>query len=352
MRPKNSFIRGLSLCLALGLAACASGGNRGRGVQAGTDASIDSDAGTMDGDMMDAAPDGDIDDAGSLDAAMPDGDANAPDGSSSDAGSSDGGQHDGGPSDGGSADAGDGAAVDAGLPDVSPADALTYAHSETTLFSFDPRDNSVSVIGNFTYADGRPGQAALSDIAVNQRGHIYGCDSDSVYLVHPGTAKLTKWVSFTAPAGEPFNALTFVPQGALRAGYEALVGVTQDGQFYEIDLTTGQVTRLGQYSDDLVSAGDILSVEGKGTFALVHMGNIGSDFLTRINLSTGEATIVGATGFDGLDGLAYFDDTLYAFSNNGSVIRLNGFDGTGVVIRSGISGGMFVGGGVMTRPAP
>jgi hypothetical protein len=131
-----------------------------------------------------------------------------------------------------------------------------------------------------------------------------------------------------------------------------LVGGASNGTYFRIDPVTGRSTRLGQLhrgNTTYALSGDLVSVAGAGTYATVRAidATTGShDQLATVNLASGALAIVGSTGFDRIDGLAYYRSTLYGFTLDGEFILINTF--TGVGTRVSMPAPQFYGAGVTT----
>ena len=235
-----------------------------------------------------------------------------------------------------------------------PADAsyddnvVVYAHSASTLFSFDPRTNTVTRIGDFAVA-GAFITPDMTDLAVDHSGHVYTCSYDAIYSVNATTAAATQLVSLSGLASGNFNGLTFIPVGVLDSTQEVLVGATSNGEFYRVDLSSGAVTMIGQYSDGYGSSGDIVSVGGAGTFATVTRGDLDTNLLVRVDVTNGHVTPIGTgIGFVNIYGLGYWRNRLYGFDNSGNLIDINIDTGVGTLISSTTGADSYYGAGVTT----
>lgn len=237
--------------------------------------------------------------------------------------------------------------VDANLPDST----IVYAHSAHTLYALDPRTNALTSIGDFTFAD-HSATPAMNDLAVNQAGIIYACSGTAIYTVNPDTVITTQLGTLSLPSGVTFNGLTFVPVGVLDPSSEVLVGAAGDGSYYRINPTTGNSTLVGHYSGGYVSSGDIVSVNGAGTFATVRMSSSDTeDRLVLLNPATGQTTLVGSgIGFRGVYGLGYWRARLFGFTSTGQLIQIDVSTGVGTLVADPASTGtdQFYGAGVTT----
>ncbi|MCZ7679477.1 MAG: hypothetical protein M5U28_12225 [Sandaracinaceae bacterium] len=108
-----------------------------------------------------------------------------------------------------------------------------------------------------------------------------------------------------------------------------LVGATNDGVYYEVDRDDASATPLGAYPDGWGSSGDIVSVDGLGTFATLRRSDFPTDVLARILFASDGSSVVtvigpiesDTEGFTQIFGLGYWGRNLYGFTNRGQLIR-------------------------------
>lgn len=235
-------------------------------------------------------------------------------------------------------------------PDAGPVEdeVLVYAHSAGTLFAFDPRALTVTPIGAFRLPDGSQAPQ-MTDLAVDSAGMIFTCGRTALYRVDATTAVATHVADFDLPTGVEFNGLTFLPAGALDPASEVLVGATDAGDYYRVDPATGATTLLGTYSNGYVSSGDIVSVEGAGTFATVKRDDLTTDLLVRLDPRTGTATRIGeGIGYSRLFGLGYWRSRLFAFHADGQLVEIDILTGQGTLVSTTTGTDQFWGAGVTT----
>jgi hypothetical protein len=233
-------------------------------------------------------------------------------------------------------------------------DVLIYAHSRDTLFTFSPDTTTVTRIGTFTQSGGGVAPEML-DLAVDAEGVVLTCSQDSLFEVDPETATVTRIGDFDE-AGEVFFALTFLAPGQYSAD-ETLVGATNEGAYYVVDRTTARTTYLGSYPDGWQSSGDIVSIEGLGTFATARRSDYAGDVLIQIIFaSDGSSTAVfrgpvtdGSENFRQLFGLGYWGRELFGFSNAGELIRIDRDTGEGEIVTAATGTDEFWGAGVTTK---
>ena len=205
---------------------------------------------------------------------------------------------------------------DSALPEV----AIIYAHSPTALYKLDPISKAVSLISSFM------GTATpVIDIALDANSNAFVTTFDGVYSLDLTSAICTLIQSGTYP-----NSLSFVPKGTLDPTQEALVGYL-NSTYVRIDTKTGNITTVGGLTGGYVSSGDIVSVNGGGTFLTVK-GNTCGDCLFQVNPKTGDLLKnFGSVNHAQVYGLAYWGAALYGFDNAGELFEI---DAKGVLIKT------------------
>lgn len=206
---------------------------------------------------------------------------------------------------------------------------LVYAHSDTTLYSVDPRTNRFARIGDFSFPRGTS-VADMTDIAVDSDGAITGTAGDAVWRIDARTGACTRVV--TLPERRFFVGLSWVPRGVVDAGNEVLVGATTDGALWRIDLSTGRATQLftlprasGQSWE---ISGDLVSIDGDATYITLRRTGASStspDVLGVVDFRNRGLRIVSTNGvgFSRVFGLGYWRQTLYGFTRAGEFITIN-----------------------------
>jgi len=252
--------------------------------------------------------------------------------------------------DGGGTDAGP--RTDAG---PLPEDVLIYAHSRDTLYTFSPDTLTVTEVGRFELPDGTQAPYML-DLAVDAEGSVYTSSDTSLYVVDPETAGVTEVGDFGL-TDEQLFALSFLAEGELRAGETPLVGATNAGAYYEIDVDTAEATYLGSYPDGWLSSGDIVSVADLGTFATVKRDDFPSDVLVQILFAADGSSTVSVRGpiksatedFQQLFGLGYWGRKMYGFDNAGQLLEIDRDTGAAELVTADTGTEHFWGAGVTTR---
>lgn len=204
-------------------------------------------------------------------------------------------------------------------PDVPLLDsglAVVFAHSSTQLYRLE--SNVFTSVGTFQF-DKAFGQ--VTDIALDDTGLLFAVTFDDLFQCDKASAKC-KWL---AALPQQFNGLTFVAKDVVTPGKPALIGIANSGDWNLITVTgtTATITKLGAYGG-FSSSGDAFSVEGIGTYATVKSGFGGTDKLVQVNPANGAVLkTVGDTGVSDLWGVAWSNQVLYGFSDDGKVYSLD-----------------------------
>lgn len=234
--------------------------------------------------------------------------------------------------------------------DVAPTDASTpgsvfvYAHTQDELYLVDPRTFAVRSVAFFVFpSDG--GDHRMTDIAITGDNQMWGVTFDTLYRIDTGTAVCT--FAARLEGSMMFNGLSFIAGAS--GTTERLFATTLTGDVYTVDRATGGVTHVGSYGGGYGSSGDLVSVAGAGTFATVVDGNLffPTEYLARIDETTGAATIIGPTTSSQTWGLGYWGGTLYGFTNGGQLETIDVTTGRATPIST--SSAMWWGAGVTTR---
>jgi hypothetical protein len=213
----------------------------------------------------------------------------------------------------------DGGAVDGtayGSDAPAPFFGKVYAHSDTDLYEVDPDTLGVSHVAKFQFADS---SEQMTDIAIDDVGNMVGISFGNVYRVDKTTGACTK----LAALDREFNGLTFIPGDEIGGGQAILVGAANDGTVWKVDPTTGHSTQIGAYGNGWQSSGDLVSVSGFGTVATVNQGLGGTDWLAKVDPTTGVATPIFDTGISQIWGLGFWKGQVYGFTADGTFVLLD-----------------------------
>ena len=218
------------------------------------------------------------------------------------------------------------------------------------VFSFFGTAHAISIIGDNlgnTYTVdtstrvasliGTSGVGALTDVAVDSSGDLWGISFSTLYTINSSNGSAT---AVGALSGFGFNALVFDSAGTLFSASSTSTAL------YTVNTSTGAATALSG-SLGGASSGD-LEFDASGNLYLSRAGS--PDQLVGVNTTTGQGTLIGSTGISGLFGLAYDGGTMYGYAGqNRYIINLATGAGTFDGAISGL-GGNSVAWGAGTRP--
>ena len=227
---------------------------------------------------------------------------------------------------------------------------LIYAHTSSTLYTFDPETATAVTVGGFSWpSDGCSHQ--MTDIAIDYDGRLYGTTFGCIYRCSAITAECLKLA--TLPTS--FNAFTIVPVGTVFPNKEALIVIANNGGWNKVEVDPGllqaTVTQIGSYGGGYTSSGDAFSIEGVGTFASVNAPGQGVDHLVEVDPVTGQVIDdKGPIGtYTSVFGLAGTGTHVYAFDAGGAVIQMGIGSGATEVVLPASQGPSWWGAGVTTR---
>lgn len=208
--------------------------------------------------------------------------------------------------------------------DVRPpiADAI-YATANDELFTVDASTGVATVVGKLDCV------AAAGDLALSTDGELVMVSGETLYVVDPATARCAPRGGLT-DVSAPLGGLAFV-RGA---SGDVLLGGTKarPGKLYSVDPGTARTDEIGSYGGGYFSRGDLAMTLGHGLLGSV-TDDAGGDFLARIEIDTGTATILGPTVT--MLGLVAIGDELHGFGPDGSISRID--PDTGAVLTTSAS---------------
>jgi hypothetical protein len=257
----------------------------------------------------------------------------------------------------------DGLPLADGFPaDLDPRVGEVYAHSELTLYKFDPVAGDFATVGEFDCLKGGDGVALMLDIAIDRAGNMVGTAAMSEHAVITGRLvsidKMTAACTVLRTGSYP-NSLAFVPVGTVLPDREALVGYVSDS-YVRINPDTGLVSTIGNLNpiaaaNPWMSSGDVVSIVGGGTYVtVIPKGSVSADpagdRIAEVDPATGTIVrVIGATGASGLYGLGYWGGVAYGFSSSGTLVKIDLGSGSGAPIAiTGAPAGGFYGAGTTT----
>ena len=208
-----------------------------------------------------------------------------------------------------------------GLPGVALPDTV-YAHTSGTLYSMDVKMYKLEEVADFDWPDDGATHK-MTDIGIDRYGVLYGTSYEYLYTCHPQTGVC----HLVAKLPSAFNGLTLIPAALMDSDRDVLVGISEEGGWYQLDVVDGELeaVQLGSYGAGYSSAGDAYSIEGVGTFAAVHKQGVNDNVLVSVDPVTGKVLDdVGViTGYVGIFGLAGWTGKAFAFDKTGDVLVID-----------------------------
>lgn len=189
-----------------------------------------------------------------------------------------------------------------------------FGHSAWTLYKLHPITKEVTTVGDFVDCT-----TDVIDIALDKDGHMVGTTFAGLYNIDKKTAQCS-----LIAAGQYPNSLSFVPEGTVDAGAEALVGF-EKSTYVRIFTDTGEKQTIGTLDGGYESSGDLVSVIGGGTYLTVLGGpeNCG-DCIIEVNPTTGAfVKNVGPLGHPKVFGLAFWGGVAYGFDGQGKLFQID-----------------------------
>ncbi len=211
-----------------------------------------------------------------------------------------------------------------------PADLPVYINTGSELWGFDPVAVRATFIGDFEDAYGNAPDT-ITDIAIDLSGNMYGVSFATLYRIDPTTAAVTR---IGATDGE-LVGLTFLSDGRLvGAGDGVYIVDTASGRF------TSTLVASGRYS----TSGDIVGLPD-GNLYWATLGSSSSDDLVVVNPGSGSATRRGSMGVGNVFGMAWYDGTLWGFTDGSQAVEIDSTTARGTTSR--VSGAWY---GATTNP--
>jgi hypothetical protein len=210
---------------------------------------------------------------------------------------------------------------------------LIYAHTATSLFTFNPETHKIASLGNFQWSGLEPGGDVL-DIAIDRFGMLYANTENRLYRCNPTTVTCTA----LAILSDVFNGLTFVPPGMVLEEQEVLVGVRANGHLYRLEVEEGSgfvsTIKLGEYDPGYTSTGDLYAVTDLGAYAAVTKEPSSATHLVEVDLATGDIVsdlgplTDGEVDFSGIQGLAGAGTKAFGFATSGAIVMVETASGS------------------------
>jgi hypothetical protein len=229
---------------------------------------------------------------------------------------------------GGSASTGGGTSQGTGGGSSQSVEYPVYAHSDHTLYSITLSTKALVVIGSFGTTD------VITDLAVAPDGTIYVVSHTTLYTADPHDGHVTK-IGTLSDCGQDNVALSFLPDARLFvADYK--------GQFCQIDYSVSPptVTPVAKLSANMAVSGDLVAVKDGTLYAsaydLSNSSTQTDNVLVKINPDTASVTMVGASGYPKLFGVAFSLGKVFGFTHDGTgrVVTIDPATGQGTLFNT------------------
>ncbi|MEJ2104708.1 MAG: T9SS type A sorting domain-containing protein, partial [Ignavibacteriaceae bacterium] len=152
---------------------------------------------------------------------------------------------------------------------------------------------------------------SMTDIAFDSSGTLYGVNvNGEIYTIDLSNGSK----NFVVDAPGSYSGITFNPQtDELWATSRSLLPPNNDAVF-KVDLTTGDTTLIGHTGLNKIT-NDILFDENLNLYGIIGSSSELNDFIS-INPSDGTATIIGSTGLKHILGLGYIESSPVGIGSN------------------------------------
>lgn len=247
--------------------------------------------------------------------------------------------------------------ADPPLPDGGKPPGRIYAHTNNTLYRYDPLANTLVNVGVFDCVpqDGVGGLGstetndAVIDIALDRTGQMYATTYWRFIKVD-ATSGGCQVIRKETQADMYPNSLSFAPLGTVDPTQEALVGYAFDNRgdatiYTRINVTTGLMEDRENLNPgppggaEYGLSGDVISLSRTGgkTYAVVKQvtGDVGAgtDLLAEIDPSTGTLKqLIGDTGQKGFFGLGFWAGKAYGFTSSGEIYAIDVTNGSSKLV--------------------
>ncbi|MEO6572669.1 MAG: hypothetical protein ABIP89_02430 [Polyangiaceae bacterium] len=226
------------------------------------------------------------------------------------------------------------AGSDAPAVAIMPGDA-----GSPTLYVVSSRFWTVNPITN-TWANATAlpanGCPALEDLAVDAYGNVYGLGGGLFHVDPAGPTCTQIGTNSNLPI-----AATFAPRGTLDPSVEVLVGYMGSGDYVRVDTTTANITVVGASALGGYNIGDLTNVGLKGYVAMTGNTCGGNDCLWEVNLATGAkvgASLGNYPTAQPITSLAHWGGKIFAYGTSDTALVSVPANPAGALVLAGPSG--------------
>ena len=187
------------------------------------------------------------------------------------------------------------------------ADAPVYANTRDTLYEVVPKTGATVLVGQFVDDAGTVIDNMI-DIAIDPVGRMFGGTYETLYRIDPTTGG----VSEVCDVEFAMFALAFDDEGNLYAGGDNLIE--------RIDVDDCTRTVLVEHPE-YVTSGDLVGLPDGFLYWTIRGGE--ADELVKVSPRSGSTEWIGVVGVDRLFGLGYHEGSLYGFSDDREIVRID-----------------------------
>ncbi|TPV92731.1 MAG: DUF4394 domain-containing protein [Myxococcales bacterium FL481] len=161
---------------------------------------------------------------------------------------------------------------------------------------------------------------SITDIALDADANMVAISYTSTYAVDTDTAASSLLATFPGVMPPRMVSLTYIDNST---GEDILITAGNDGVIHRLDAESGEIAAFGEFGSGITPSGDFVFVKDAGAYATVNNPDSLTDWLARVDVETGEATLIGDTGLVSVWGLAYWGGQLYGFTSGGEIALID-----------------------------
>jgi hypothetical protein len=189
------------------------------------------------------------------------------------------------------------------------------------LHAVNPATMQAQLVGVIDDPDAPGTPMTIEGLGFAGDGTLVGVtDDDYLLRIDATTANVTSKVSFAT--GRSYWGMTVAPAGELGTNEVVLVAANDTASLYEVN-SDGTLRTIGAFGNGLAVAGDIAWVPGKGLFASVTGSGCSGTCIASVSATTGQATLLAATGPGDMWALAVLAGQLWAVGGNSDAHTVN-----------------------------
>lgn len=209
---------------------------------------------------------------------------------------------------------------------------LVLINTPYELYQVDPDTLDVTLRGAFSFPDSAAD--AITDIAIDAKGRMWGVGFEAVYAIDPMTLACTL---LARHPGLTLNSLAIMTS-AMTPGREApdvmLAAQSRNATIYQVDPRTGELATVGDVGAPLSASGDLTWAAGVGAVMLAS-DFAGYEGLVALERDTFAATRIGpGWAFQKVRGLSLLPTGLLGVTEQGEMLAIDPRTGDAVLRRT------------------